>query len=265
MNKQQVIEDLSLFGLDSVEVQIYLNLLETGSKTPLDLSRETGINRSKIYRYLDRLKRKRLIEGSNIGRGLRLKAASPDNLKLLVHEKEHLIRSQKEKLPELLKELTVLPSVLKKSFEIKHFHGLEGLKQMLWNQLSAKKEILLFGYQTKNEIVGRAFAEKVREEQVKRRITLYEIENYVDPGDFKFTDVPNWYQYYSPRFVPEKIIEIKHYTGVYNNTVFIMNWLEKEALGVEIVNSDYASMQRQLFWSVWEKIATKAKQPKLDI
>src|SRR3990167_9821405 len=100
MNKQIIITQLEQFGLDEVEVQIYLNLLAGGAKTPLDLSRETNINRSKIYRYLDRLKQKRLIEETDKGRGLRLKAASPDSLQLLILEKEQQLKSQKELLPD---------------------------------------------------------------------------------------------------------------------------------------------------------------------
>ncbi|HLD25074.1 MAG TPA: helix-turn-helix domain-containing protein, partial [Patescibacteria group bacterium] len=101
MNKQIITSQLAQFGLDEVEVQIYLNLLSCGAKTPLDLSRETNINRTKIYRYITRLQGKRLIEETDKGRGVRLKAASPDSLKLLLLEKEQQLVSQKEALPEL--------------------------------------------------------------------------------------------------------------------------------------------------------------------
>lgn len=141
-------------------------LLERGAKTPLDLSRETNINRSKIYRYLDRLKAKRLIEEADKGRGLTIKAANPDSLQLFILEKEQQLRNQKELLPDLMKELAALPATGGKSgFEVKHYHGTEGLKQMLWNHLAAKKEILVFG-----------FAETIRQEQVDRKITKIEIE-----------------------------------------------------------------------------------------
>ena len=150
MNKQILLSQLESFGLDKIEVDIYLFLLENGSKTPLDLSRETNINRSRIYRYLDKLKAKKLIEESNIGRGLKLKASDPQNLELLIHEQEYSLQKQKEMFPEIMNELSSLPSRLENKFEIKHYDGLDGLKQMMWNQLAAKKEILLYGYQTRN-------------------------------------------------------------------------------------------------------------------
>lgn len=266
MNKQLISTQLGQFGLDDAEVQIYLNLLQSGPKTPLDLSRETGVNRTKIYRYIERLKSKKLVEETYMGRGLQLKATGPEALELLIFEKERQVRAQKELLPDLVKELAT-PAVRQSTFEIKHYHGQEGLKQMMWNHLSAKKEILLYGYQTRNEIVGAAFADKVREEQLRRKIKMYEIEEEVDPGNFTgkftYTKVSGWGRYYAPRYVDPKILKIRQYTAIFNNTVSIMNWEHGQKVGVEIVNELYAAMQRQLFWGVWKKIAVKPTHPTL--
>lgn len=261
MNKQLLSIQLREFGLDDVEGQIYLNLLESGPKTPLDLSRETGVNRTKIYRYIDRLKAKKLVEESYLGRGLTLKATGPEALELLIFEKERQMKAQKELLPQLIKGLAA-PGIAEHAFEIKHYHGQEGLKQMLRNQLSAKKEILLYGYQTRNEIVGASFADKLREEQMHRKIVVYEIEEEVDPGNFTgkftYTKVSGWgKKYYVPRYVDPKILKIRQYTAIFNNTVSIMNWEHGQKVGVEIVNELYAGMQRQIFWGVWKKIAMK--------
>jgi sugar-specific transcriptional regulator TrmB len=261
MNKQLVVSQLALFGLDEIEIQIYLNLFEGEAKTPLDISRETNVNRTKIYRYLERLKAKKLIEQSNEGRGLRLKAATPDNLQLLISEKEQQIKAQKDLLPDLIKELNVIPGDLKNTFEIKQYHGDEGLKQMLWNQLSAKKELLNFTYQTRNEIVGVNFAEKVREEQVRRRLTLYEIENVIDPPGYLFTHVKGWNKYYIHRWVSPEIIQIRQGTAVFNNTVSIVSWNTGQKVGLEIINSYYARMQKQLFWYIWNKLAVFKEKP----
>lgn len=253
MNKQIITSQLEQFGLDQVEVQIYLNLLSGGAKTPLDLSRETSINRSKIYRYLDRLKTKRLIEEADKGRGLTLKAASPDALQLLILEKEQQLRNQKELLPDLVKELAALPASGRKSgFEVKHYHGTEGLKQMLWNHLAAKKEILVFGYENRNNIAGKAFAETIRQEQVDRKITKIEIENATDQGDYWYTNVPNWGKYYKSRYVPPKVLNIQQYQVIFNDTISILNWADGNKVGVEITNAPFAEMFKQIFWNYWE-------------
>ena len=252
MNKQIITSQLAQFGLDEVEVQIYLNLLSGGAKTPLDLSRETNINRTKIYRYITRLQGKRLIEETDKGRGVRLKAASPDSLKLLLLEKEQQLVSQKEALPELLKELSSLPGGAPSGFEIKHYHGSEGLKQMLWNHLRAKKEILVFGFENRNNIAGKAFAETIRFEQVARKITKIEIENATDQGNYWYTKVANWGKFYRSRYIPPKILDIRQYQVVFNDTLSILSWADGNKIGVEITNKSFADMYRQIFWKFWD-------------
>lgn len=252
MNKQIIINQLGNFGLDEDEAKIYLHLLEKGTQTPLELSRDTNINRSKIYRYIDRLTAKKLIEMSNAERGLRLKASNPQNLELLIYEKEQEVKNQKEKLPDILKELASSSNDLPKSFEIKHYHGTDGPKQMLWNHLAAKKEILVFGYENRNDIAGKTFAELIREEQVRRKITKIEIENATDQGDYWYTAVANWGKYYKSRYIPPRILNIKQYHVIFNDTISILSWSEGNKVGVEITNSPFTEMYKQIFWKFWD-------------
>lgn len=252
MNKQIILTQLQQFGLDEVEITLYIHLIENGPKTPLDLSRETSVNRSRIYRYLDRLKAKKLIEEVNLGRGIVLKASSPNNLELLILEKEQELKIQRDNLTSMIKELTVLPTNHPKSIEIKHYHGEEGLKQMLWNHLSAKKELLVFGFENRNNIAGKSFAEKIRWEQVERKITKIEIENATDQGDYWYTSVPNWGTYYKSRYIPPKILDIQQYQVIYNDTISILSWGDGVKVGVEIENSPFVKMYKQIFWKFWD-------------
>lgn len=252
MNKQIIASRLASFGLDEIEVKIYLQLLGNGAQTPLDVSRDTNINRSRIYRYLDRLKAKKLIEEVNLGRGITLRASNPNNLELLILEKEQEVKIQRESLPDILKELMTFSTVPKKGIEIKHYHGTDGLKQMLWNHLSAKEKILVFGYENRNNIAGKSFAEKIRYEQVRRKITKIEVENATDQGDYWYTSVAQWGKYYKSRYIPPKILDIKQYQVIFNDTISILSWADGNKVGVEIANSPFVSMYKQIFWKFWE-------------
>ncbi len=252
MNKQIILSQLDTFGLNDIEAKIYLHLLEYGAQKPLELSRDININRSKIYRYIDRLIAKKLIEVSNAERGKALKASPPQNLELLIHEKEQEIKLQKEALPDLLQELATFPNDQHHGIEIKHYHGTDGLKQMLWNHLSAKKEILVFGYENRNLIAGKAFAETIREEQVLRKITKIEVENATDQGDYWYTNVPNWGKFYRSRYIPPKILDIKQYQVIFNDTISILSWADGNKVGIEIANSPFVDMYKQIFWKFWE-------------
>ena len=251
MNKQ-ILDYLIQLGLNEVEAAVYLYLLENGPKSLLELSRETNIDRAKIYRHVEKLIQKKLIEESGAGWGKKIKASSPKNLVLMITEKEEQLQAQKAALPNVLESLKDLPTYVQREFEINHYHGTDGLKQMLWNQLAAKKEILAFSYKNKNDIAGKPFAEKIRQEQVLRKIMLHEIENETDQGDFWYTNVPGFDKFLKSKYISPQILEIKQYIAIFNNTVSIMYWLNEEKVGIEIVNSIYADMQRQIFWKFWE-------------
>jgi hypothetical protein len=253
MNKQIILQNLQTLGLDEIESQIYFTLLSKGERTPLELARITNINRSKIYRYVENLANKKLLETSKNSWGKKLKASPPDNLEILIHEKEQEIRSQKEILPETISNLETYFQKTDSTFEIKHYHGKEGLKQMLWNELNCPDlQLLVFGFETRNEIAGKSFAEKLRMEQVLRKIKFFEIENTKDQGDFWYTDIPNWRQYYESRYISEEVLKIQHQMAIYDQTVAIFNWKDGIDEGIEIISPIFSQMQRQIFWKFWE-------------
>lgn len=252
MSKQFIVTQLEQLGLDANEVIIYLHLLEYGRQTPLELSRAISIDRSKVYRSVEKLINKKLLEETHVRWGKKLQASNPGNISLLIQEEEERLGDKKQALPKLLKELSGIPTYVKREFEVKHYRGQEGLRQMLWNQLAAKKEIMAFSYKNKNDIVGKTYADKIRREQVAHKITLFEVENETDQGDYWYTDVENWGEFYKSRHISPKILDIKQYIAIFNNTVSVINWLDEEEIGLEIVNASYTEMQAQLFWKFWE-------------
>ena len=62
MNKEDLKDKLKLFGIEEKPILIYLTLLNKGLLTPLELSRETQLNRTSVYRYLEELKNLGLVE-----------------------------------------------------------------------------------------------------------------------------------------------------------------------------------------------------------
>lgn len=252
MNKQLLIDQLAQYGLDEVEAQIYLYLIEDGPRTALQLSREINVDRSKVYRSVEKLVSKKFIEQSHAAWGKKLQAASPSNIELIVKDEEDSLKARKEGLPALIEELGKVTNYAKREFEVKHYRGQEGLRQMLWNQLAAKKEILAFSYKNKNDIAGKTYAEKIRAEQVARKVTLYEVENETDQGDYWYTAAEGWSKFYKSRYISPKVLDVKQYIAIFNNTVSIINWLDEEEVGLEIVNKEYAGMQKKLFWQFWE-------------
>ncbi|MBD3362448.1 hypothetical protein GF362_01900 [Candidatus Dojkabacteria bacterium] len=253
MNKTLMFEKLLDVGLNEDEARLYFHLLQNGNKTPLQISRETTINRSKAYRTLDDLKEKKLVEEKINFDKKTFQAAPPENLEIQIIEKEEKIKVQRNGLSDLVKNLNKIKNNLTEDFQIKNYRGEDGLKQMLWNEItSGTKEILILGYETRNELAGKKFAEKTRLEQIKRQIKCYELENAKDQGEYWYTDLKQWPDFYESRYIPKKILKIRQQTVIYKDTVAIFSWKEKKRIGTEIINKSYANMQKQIFWQFWE-------------
>jgi sugar-specific transcriptional regulator TrmB len=251
MNKQIIIEKLKTIGLQEDEIKVYLYLLEFGPKTLLEISRETTLNRSKIYRLIDSMKSHNLIETIDEGWGQKLRAAPPANLEILIDKEASELEAKRKELPSILEMLSGLGTNTQTLFEVKHYKGIEGIKQMVWNELKAK-EIVVFSRGEFNEMVGKAFAEKVREEAVLRKQRIYEISN---DSQNNFTENLNYQsKHYQGKVISEKQLLIMHHIDIYNDTISIYNWHEKPISGIEIINKPLAEMFKQIFQNYWESI-----------
>ena len=232
---------------------LYLSLLQRGPQTPTTLAKATGINRSKIYREVEELKVNGLIETVGDGSGKRLAAAPPERLNALVAKKEADVLATKEVVPQLITELGALSHHTHGQFEVKHYDGVEGIKQMLWNELQAE-EVLVMGHETMNHYVGFHFAEKQREEVMERDIQYKEIINRSDGTKVgeEYTKHARWKEFHTTRLIDDEILKIRHGIQIYNDTYSVFTWKDDTYAGVEIVNPALADMQRQIFWHFWE-------------
>lgn len=254
MNKQIILDKLLSLGLSETESETYLYLLENGAKTPLQLSRQTGINRTKIYRLLDLLSQKKLIEESLTDRGKKFKASSPSNLELIIYTQEEALISKKGILQDTISLLSQFPLQAHLGFEVIHHKGISGLEQMLWNELSAQ-EVYLFSNETVDAVVGNKFAGLHRKEVSERNIKYKEIGNQPITDNLSvitYNKVSSPKKLYEYRNIPKNILKIRHTIVIYNHTLAIYNWLEKEYVGIEIINKPLAETHRQIFWHFWK-------------
>lgn len=141
----------------------------------------------------------------------------------------------------------------KEQFKVIHYQGTKGLQQILLNELKAK-EILVFGYENTNQFVGKEFADKFREEIVKRKIILKEIGNsseYKHKDQSFYNSAVGWEKYYQYKQIPESILKIRHQFVIYNSTFATINWRSAKT-GMEVINKPLADLQRQNFWHYWK-------------
>ncbi|HKX24262.1 MAG TPA: helix-turn-helix domain-containing protein [Candidatus Saccharimonadales bacterium] len=244
-----VLERLQRLGLSEKEAEIFLALLD-GPKTPVEVSRLTGIARSNVYRIVDAMSDAGLLGKQTTDEGQMLVAADPASLELLVVEQEHRAKEQREGLGELLVMLEDLVPE-DKALSIKAFRGLSGLKQMLWNELKLPGEVLIFSSGSHNAATGKRWAEKYRAEVVARGIVQRCIVNPW-PGAETLTSLPDYSRSYLPHYIAPEVLQIRPEIAIHEDTVFIYNpWDHEVQLGVEIANPYLATFLRNVFEHYW--------------
>ena len=256
MNNDEIIKKLNIFGLEEKEALIYLMLLQKGIKTPLELARLTEVNRTTIYRIVERLQDLNLVEEMLDQNTTKYKAIPPDKFELLVAKKEAELKTLKETLPTLQAELSQLVGNLPANTKVKYYRGKSGFEQIIWNQLHAIGNIV--GYSTfgRREVVGDKFYDEyVREFEAKNitdRVittpteeTLAYLKKHVL---LNRTQMEPW----NIRYLEESQIYISGDTVFYNDIFATAYWRQGEIVGVEIENHEFVRMQKSIFEILWE-------------
>ncbi|MDD3647016.1 MAG: helix-turn-helix domain-containing protein [Candidatus Dojkabacteria bacterium] len=254
MDLLKVIKILKQLGLDEKEIEIYLETLKSPSLSTTQLSRKTKIPKTSIYRYVESLIRKGILEKVVGVRGMLIKAKNPGNLEMILTGKIDNLKKVEHVFPEMLGYLNSIQANKRSKTEVLYFEGRSGIKQLLWNTLRAegKEPVVGYGCRTWNDYVGRTFAEKLRFEYIRRGIHNKEIQN--SPLSSKsFTDVKQYIDTnYRMHTIPKSKMEINYNTIIYDKFFSFYSMHEDEIFGIEIKNTEIARSQRQIFELIWE-------------
>ena len=254
-NKNIVVKYLRTLNLSKEEAELYLQLLDTGPDSHLALSRLTGINRTKVYRVAEDLEKRGLVTIQTDDRGTMLAPTDPTNLEVSLVTQEETLKNQravyKSILP-VLQDLRADDLPNPTDFVVNTYEGVEGFKQMLWNELKAKGEALIMGSGTIESLVdSKRWAEKHRERTVEAHYTIREILNPDGKPDDFTKNVEFMKKVYNKRYISKKDLPLSHQIIIYNNTVATYCWQDGQKVGYEVMNKQNAEMWRGMFESFW--------------
>lgn len=246
-----ITEKLSRCGLNEVQAKVYLALFNAGASSVVELNRITGIPRTTLYRELDILIKAQLVHLNIEVYGKIYEASEPENLKLLLMEKERQL-SELEVGVDSLIEMLKSPTSNLPATQVKYYNGIDGSKQLIWNSLRAKNEI--FGYSVfgRRGLVGDKFSDEYIIEFNRRRLTDKVLVNKSDRKKvLAVLQGQHHLRINNVRLLDGKHSPIVGDTYIYNDVYALNLWNDNEVIGVEIINSTLAEMQRALFQSLW--------------
>ena len=242
---------LTLIGFSSEETLLFTTLIKKGPLTILQLSRGTAIERTKIYNLAEKLIKDGLLEEKLDYKRRYIKACDTSRIELILKDKIDSLNYINTNFSNFMSKINLLSNSVSPT-GVKFYRGVDGIRQQLWNALSAKKELLSFSYRQFIEVVGFKFFDSWAAEFERRHLINKEIRS----DEFlKSEELPT--SEYRPfvgdilRYLPNKVLNIQLAMDIYNDTVALYNWNKGEIFGVEIVNKQFAELQRQVFQNYW--------------
>lgn len=261
LSEQRIKDYLTTLGLSGDEAKIYLALIKYGNLTILEIARKTDLPRTTIYRKLENLKKRGVVDELIEENTTLIKAADPDKLNLLVKEKETISQILRSSFPDFASQILQLTKKQQPDTKVLFYRGKDGIAQMLWNVLRAKKEMCGYTCLPIETLVNEKFIENWTKEFVSRRLKgrdLYSDSYLKSRKEIPRAKNADWSTWKS-RYIPSSLLNIEHQLDIYNDVVSIYNWYEGEVFGVEIYNEKVARLQKQIFEILWKMGKSKKK------
>lgn len=250
-------------GLSSEIADIYLALVTYGPQSISELARRSGIERTRVYRLMDEMTASGLIEVETEYKKSIIRAAPASNLQILISKKEQEVHDLQAQLPQL-NEYLVDSFQKTHTTRVQYYKGVDGLKQMYWNQTkSTKSEHLAILSENMQIRTNTSFFERWVRRCNEQSIAFRAIIN-----DNFLKDQREWYGKHSneqlhvweSRYLGDDVIALAYSTVIYDDVTSYYNWNGSEIFGVEIYNPEVADFQRQIFEMLWKQAQPKESQ-----
>lgn len=243
-----LVTDLEDMGLSHEEAKVYLALLELGSSYASMIAKKAGVNRVACYHTLDNLIKKGFITSFQKNK---IKWFTVENPQILVNKQKEKLNRAEQLLPELLS----ITNALAYKPKIHYYEGLEGIKNIFEDTLTAKGELL--GYTNLSDlpkVLPEEFIKEYAARKVKKRLktrmlsptseNALEYLNHYYPKDFDRNLV-------EILFVNRKEFMFEYEINIYGNKVAIISLNPDELIGLIIESPVYAKTQKAIFNLAW--------------
>lgn len=159
-NIEKITNTLQSLGLSDHEAKIYLAVLRRGKANVTDIAKESQINRTALYLYLDNLLKQNLLQKTFKGKRIYYIPKNPN--KLLT-----ILERRKKKAREILPMLTQMYNTASEKPVVKFYEGKDGMRsiyremtktpQILWSIFSADRYYAAFSQKDGEEFLNNIY------------------------------------------------------------------------------------------------------------
>jgi len=249
-NTDKVIEFVQKMGFSAEAARVYQALVLRGAMSLSELSRESGVERTRLYRQVPEWVTQGLLQELLAYKSRRYAAVEPTTLADKLREQKKQIAELELQIPEI--EQMASKAMGQQKTKVKYYRGVEGIKQILWNESKARSEVVGYTYRNLVEGVGKDFFEEYARELEKNKVKMRDLradafmESTKSEGFVKrHIEDSGW------RYLPDSTMNLTHNLDVYDDVVAMYYWDDNDIWGVEIQNARMAEMQRSIFETLW--------------
>lgn len=244
---------LSQLGLDFFESKVYIMLLEDGSKTILEIAKESKFNRTGVYRIVERLKEMGIVEEIQKDNKRLMSAAPLNQLELIVKEQETKAETLRKMLPEISALISPDSTSSIPGVKVQFYKGPAGVKRLLENILNTSSEIISYTANDLAEFTDLDFVESWRKDIMNRRLFMREIigDYYLKLRSIDDVKISNIAANFKTKYVDDSVLKINLHTIIHGHFVSIIYMHDAEPYAAEFQNEQFSRNQKQLFELAW--------------
>lgn len=231
---------LSKNGFTEKEARVYLACLALGPSTVLKISRKADISRGSCYDLLEDMLDKGFVSKVHQAKHIIFAPVDPD---MLLRHTEDNVRQLELALPELkgLFHKHARPRV-------RYFEGLEGVKRVYMDTLTATTEILNYANSREIRIHWPDYDAEYVAQRFRKNIFLKGIAPNDAWGQEVQRDDPKSLR--ETRLLPVNDFNFTNEISIYDNKVAITSF-QNEMIGILIESDAIADTQRDIFKMAW--------------
>jgi len=249
---------LTQLGLSNKQIMIYLDLSAYPESTVVQIHKRVHEPRSSIYLELERLIGNGFVISKKVDKSTLYKITDPKILQLTLEEKAEKLQFLTQNLDYFSKSIKEFEIAKDSQKTINIYKGQEGMKQLLWNILLSKAELVIgFSPGTLEYITDRSFAEKWREKF--RELKMHNKIIFNTPTPLNWSAVPGFLEEnVEVKTLDEKKIKFDRMMLIYKDTLTVCSLkTDSDQYGIEIKDDLLVKSQIQLFDFLWNHVAKK--------
>lgn len=236
---------LASIGLSEQETAVYVATLELGEATVQEIARKSGVKRTSIYNFIDKLKDRQILFETKKKKRHVFSAAHP----------KHLLEMERLRLHELestMPQLLAIHNLSTRKPRVTFYEGVEGIKEIYGDMLEVRSPIVAWSDQKHLwQVLGKDYGEYFPPERAKRGITFKGIAN--DTPENRSLSKNDEKLLRETKFMSAKH-DLKTEINVYADKVLMASLRSSPAFAVLIQDQGIADTLRATWAELWNKL-----------